>query len=140
MCVWVCVMCVSLPFEYALSHKFANMVYSPQSKYAFHRAFFPRWRLYIKRNRNTTPICIFSTKVNSDTTPICIFSTKVNSDITQICILCRIPILNVMCYLQHTDESPHLSLQPPILPNNPSTPHPHPYPANHVKQLCIFLY
>ena len=86
---------------------------------------FSRWRLYIKRNRNTAPICIFSTKVNSNTTPIC--------------ILCRIPILNVMCYLQHAAESPHLPLHPPFSPTIPQHPIPTPTPPI-MSNICVCYY
>ena len=86
---------------------------------------FQRWRLYIKRNRNTAPICIFSTKINSDTTPIC--------------ILYRIPILNVMCYLQHAAESPHFHLQPPFSPTIPQHPIPTPTPPI-MSNICVCYY
>ena len=48
-------------------------------------------------------------------------------------------IFIVICYLQHAAISLHLPLQPHSPHTMPQHPHLHPYPANHLKHLCILF-
>ena len=50
------------------------------------------------------------------------------------------PILNVINTSHYKAVSHHPSYPPiPILPNNPTTPHPHPYLTKHVNHVFMFL-
>ena len=74
-------------------------------------------------------------------------SRKVNGDITHFFqdggimsyLLTLRPILKVINISCSKAVSTHLPLQPPFSPTIPQNPHPHPYPANRVKHLCMLL-